>query len=204
MSLARSLGSDAPTEERHRVDRDVAPTAALLQEQYLKEVFRYVLRRVSQREDAEDVTAEVFAAAFAALPRFRGDCPPYLWLLTIARRKIIDARRRREARRETLASELAPTAEVAWQSAAAEGNPEAALAHVEARQAVHLLLELLNADQREAVSLRYWEGLSIEEIAVVMGRSTSAVTSLLHRARAAMFRRGRAYFLEEGEEHSDA
>jgi DNA-directed RNA polymerase specialized sigma24 family protein len=53
-----------------------------------------VSRRVPGQEEAEDITAEVFAAAFVGLPRFRGHCPPYLWLLGIARRKIADALRR--------------------------------------------------------------------------------------------------------------
>src|SRR5437899_6303338 len=82
-------------------------TAGVLHERYLGEVFRYVLRRVPRQEEAEDITAEVFAAAFVGLPRFRGQCSPYLWLLGIARRKIADALRRRAARPETLASELA-------------------------------------------------------------------------------------------------
>src|ERR1051326_1867303 len=81
-------------------------TAADLHGRYLEEVFRYVLQRVPRQEEAEDITAEVFAAAFEGLSRFRGQCSPYLWLLGIARRKIALALRQRAARRETLASEL--------------------------------------------------------------------------------------------------
>src|SRR3954447_22969236 len=77
-------------------------SAAWLYERYLEEVHRYVLRRVPSVEECEDITAEVFAAAFLGLPRFRGQCSPYLWLLGIARRKIALALRRRAARRETL------------------------------------------------------------------------------------------------------
>src|SRR5713101_1775482 len=60
-------------------------TAGVLHERYLKDILHYVLRRVPRQEEAEDITAEVFAAAFVALPRFRGQCSPYLWLLSIAR-----------------------------------------------------------------------------------------------------------------------
>jgi RNA polymerase sigma-70 factor (ECF subfamily) len=180
-------------------------TIAVLQERYLREVFRYVLRRVPRQEEAEDITAEVFASAFAGLSRFRGQCPPYLWLLTIARRKIIDAQRRRAARRETLASELAdeaPAADEIWHALPSPERPEAALTQAEARRVLRDLIGELNAEQQEALSLKYWEGLSIAEIAVVMGRSPGAVTSLLHRARATLFRRGRGYFLGEDEEKS--
>jgi DNA-directed RNA polymerase specialized sigma24 family protein len=55
-------------------------TAAGLYERYLEDVYRYVWQRVPSVEEAEDITAEVFAAAAAGLSRFRGQCPTYLWL----------------------------------------------------------------------------------------------------------------------------
>jgi RNA polymerase sigma-70 factor (ECF subfamily) len=168
------------------------------------------LRHVSGIEEAEDITAEVFAAAAAGLSRFRGQSPPSVWLLSIARRKIIDFWRRRSARPETLASQLADVeteAEALWEHArsaaggtAAEG-PETLLMRAEARRVARELLAQLNADQREAVLLQYVEGLSVAEIAAVMGRSPGAITSLLHRARATLYRRGRAYFLGDDEGH---
>src|SRR5437867_3587175 len=112
MLMTRSQGVSPPgpcpavAGVRGRMDEAEWVTAGVLYERYLKDVFHYVQRRVARQEEAEDVTAEVFAAAFAGLSRFRGHCPPYLWLLSIARRKIVDARRRRSVRRETLASEL--------------------------------------------------------------------------------------------------
>src|SRR5439155_504737 len=95
-------------------------TAAELYERYLQDVYRYVWQRVSSVDEAEDIVAEVFAAAAAGLSRFRAQCPPYLWLLSIARRQIALARRRRATRRETLASELAADsvdAESLWEQA---------------------------------------------------------------------------------------
>jgi RNA polymerase sigma factor (sigma-70 family) len=79
-------------------------------------------------------------------------------------------------------------------------SPEAALARVEARSVVRALLAELSPDQREALMLQYMERLSVAEIAVVMGRSPTSVTGLLQRAREAIYRRGRAYFLDD-EEH---
>ena len=58
-----------------RISRDWA-TAAVLHERYLEDVFRYVLRRVPSVPEAEDITAEVFAAAAAASPAFPGQCSP--------------------------------------------------------------------------------------------------------------------------------
>jgi RNA polymerase sigma-70 factor, ECF subfamily len=177
-------------------------TAAELHARYLEDVFCYVRRRVPSVEEAEDITAEVFAAAFVGLPRFRGHCPLSLWLLGIARRQIAIALRRREARRETLASELGDEtgdAAAIWEALAAEG-PEVALARAEARGVMRRLVAQLGADQREALLLRYVERLSAAEIAVVMGRSPASVNSLLQRARAALYHWGRAYFQGEDEE----
>jgi hypothetical protein len=58
---------DAPAGALDGMKRAEGATAAGLHERYLNEVFRYVLRRVPQREEAEDITAQVFAAAFEAL-----------------------------------------------------------------------------------------------------------------------------------------
>jgi RNA polymerase sigma factor (sigma-70 family) len=179
-------------------------TVAELHERYLKDVFRYVLRRVPNPEEAEDITAQVFAAAYEGLPRFRGHCAPHLWLLGIARRQVALALRRRAARRETLASDLADdeAADPIWHELAAVEGPEAAFMRAEARRVVRELLAQLSPDQREALLLQHVERLSVAEIAVVMGRSPTSVAGLIQRARATLYRRGRAYFLDDDEGHN--
>ena len=203
MPVIREQATCAPVGPLDRMNHANGISAAGLHERYLEDVYRYVLRHVSGIEAAEDITAEVFAAAAAGLSRFRGQSLPYVWLLSIARRKIIDFRRRRTARPEMLASELADAAveaEALWEALTAVEGPEAIVMRAEARRVARELLAQLNADQREAVLLQYVEGLSVAEIAAVMGRSPGAITSLLHRARATLYRRGRAYFLDDDEE----
>ena len=204
MSLIKLQAIDAPLEALDRMSRPEEISAAGLHERYLTDVFHYVLRRVPRQEEAEDITAEVFAAAYVGLPRFRGQCPPYLWLLSIARRKIVDSQRRRAARRETLASELTSDsleADPIWQVLAAVEGPEAALMRAEAHRMLRELVAQLNPDQREALLMHHMERLSVAEIALVMGRSAASVKSLLQRARATLRRRGQGYFgAEEGNE----
>src|SRR5260370_33799130 len=77
-------------------------------ERYLEPVFHYVSRRVPGREEAEDITAEVFAVLSRSRPRVAGEGALYLWLLGIARRKIADSLRRGQRRAEKLASPLPP------------------------------------------------------------------------------------------------
>jgi len=201
-AIPAQTGCPAPAGTFERMNHAEGTTAAELFECYLEEVFRYVLQRVQGTEEARDVTAEVFVAAAAGLSRFRGHCHPRVWLLSIARRQVALARRRRTVRREILASELAGAAgdaETAWEMLIQVEGPEAALMRAEARRVVRDLLAQLNPDQQEAVLLQYVERLSVAEIAVVMGRSPASVTGLLQRARAAIHRQGRRYFLDEDE-----
>ena len=174
-------------------------TAEALHRRHYDEVFRYVSRRVPRREDAEDITAEVFAAAFAALPRCRRD-QPYLWLLGVARRKIIDLNRHKRARPETLAAEMGRPGE-GLEAGPAVGapapvGPEAHMLAAERLQAIRRLVDGLKEEQREALLLQQVERLSQAEIGRVMGKSPAAVNSLLQRARQTLYARGRAYFLD--------
>jgi RNA polymerase sigma-70 factor (ECF subfamily) len=189
--------SDGP--RKPSATQDIHESVDLLYEQYLDAVFSYVLYRVRNHIEAEDITAETFAAAVVAWKRFRGDSSPYAWLLGIARKKIADAARQRhgsmgrelldvdlsEEERETLGLFL--TADI-------DQLPEDAALHKEAGRVMRHLLECLPEPQREALLLQVEHGLSIREIAHTMGRSEAAANSLLQRARAAIFRSGQDYF----------
>ncbi len=177
--------------EADRGEQEHARTAGALHQRYLADVFSYVARRVPDRQEAEDVTAEVFAAAFVALPRRNGLNGPYPWLLGIARCKIANSLRRR-SRREGRTSAL--TEET---PAASSDQPEATLARQERALLIREMLAVLPEDQREALLLHYVEDLPQAHVAAVLGRSPAAVNSLLQRARAAVYRQGHDYFLGE-------
>ena len=192
LALRRTEGARAESEAT-KGTQEHAWTADALHQRYLADVFSYVARRVPDRQEAEDVTAEVFAAAFVALPRRKGLNGPYPWLLGIARRKVADALRRR-GRREGRMSAL--TEET---PAASSDQPEATIARQERASLIHAMLAALPEDQREALLLHYVEGLPQAEVAAVLGRSPAAINSLLQRARAAVYRQGHDYFLGESE-----
>jgi len=165
----------------------------------LDAVFAYVLFRVPNHTEAEDITAETFAASLTALARFRGESKPYAWLLGIARQKIAEAARRRErTRSRELSEEDLPEREretlCLLLTADFRQMPEDALLHKEARDVMRQLLERLPEPQREALLLQVRHGLSVREIAHVLGRSEAATNSLLQRARATIFRYGQSYF----------
>lgn len=193
----------SPTQAAFDAHPAVPWTASALQERFLTDVYRYVYRRLPHVQEAEDVTAEVFAAAFHSLSRFRGTASPYVWLLGIARRKVADALRRRSRRRETLVADLATdeSGTNSFVNAAAphEHGPEATIQRAEAHATLRRIVGGLKDEQREALLLQYVEGLSVAEIATILQKSPAAVNSLLQRARAAIYREGKGYFLDQSE-----
>jgi RNA polymerase sigma-70 factor (ECF subfamily) len=161
-----------------------------LQAVALERVFRYLALRVGRREDVEDLTAEVFAAAVAAIATFRGEASVVTWLIGIARCKLADACRYRQRHPETLAAELPE--EIAWEDLLAEASeagdllPADAGARRERLLAVRRLVLRLPEPQREALWLHCVDGLSLAETARVLQRSPDAVKGLLYRARTAV------------------
>jgi RNA polymerase sigma-70 factor, ECF subfamily len=168
-----------------------------LHQRTLERVFAYVRRHCQRREDAEDLTAEVYAAAVAAIDRFRGEASVLTWLISIARRKLIDAARRRGRHPELLEVDLLPgTLDMAALSGCGENaapeSPAAALQRRETAAEVRRLVLALPEAQREALLLRCVEELSLAEIARVLGRSENAVKGLLHRAKTTVQAQARA------------
>ncbi len=165
-------------------------TAEALHEHYLEDVFAYISRRLPVRAEAEDVTAETFAAAFSSLRTLKRSADPFPWLLGIARRKLID--RARKQKRQPQVSPL-DLEDGNW---AEEGaDPADKLIVAERKQAVWSLVDGLKPEQKEALLLQHLEGLSIVQIASVLDKSPAAINSLLQRARATLLTRGAAYFL---------
>lgn len=158
-----------------------------LQSHSLDRVFAYLLLHCPQREDAEDLTAEVFAAAIASVDRFRGDARIETWLIGIARRKLVDAARKRARRPEVLASDLGDDPpEIPSGSGSA---PDQCLADRERQDEVRRAVLQLPAPQREALWLRCVHQLSLAETARVLQRSEDAIKGLLRRARLSVLER---------------
>lgn len=160
-----------------------------LHQRTLERVFAYVRRHCRRREDAEDLTAEVYAAAVASIDRFRGEASVLTWLIGIARRKLVDAARRQGRRPELLEVDLPDgavdmAAMAGFGDGAAPESPEAALERRETAADMRRLVLALPEAQREALLLRCVDELSLAEIARVLGCSENAVKGLLHRAKA--------------------
>jgi RNA polymerase sigma-70 factor (ECF subfamily) len=144
-------------------------------------VFRIALRMLGDAIEAEDATQDALVQAWLGLPGFRGGSAFSTWLYRIVVNRCLN-----------LLSERRPTFELLEVSI--EGT--AALAEeVERRERLAALVAAIVAlpgKQRAALVLRELEGLSYEEIAMVLGTSVAAVKGRLHRARGEMARMLRA------------
>lgn len=127
---------------------------------------------------ADDLAAEVWVALAAALPGFDGTWDELRALaFTIARRRMID-HRRRGARRRT-----DPVADEHFAGLASADAPEREAAdRDDARHAVRRIAELLPPDQAEVVLLRVLGGFDVAEVAEIMGRTANWVRVNQHRA----------------------
>jgi RNA polymerase sigma-70 factor (ECF subfamily) len=168
-----TYGVMAERESRRR-DREVAERRRFeaIFEEHFDAVLAYAVAR-ADLETAADAVAETFLVAW----RRRGELPtqPRGWLLAVTRRTLADQRRARR-RQESLAARLAVEPHV---SAAGE-DPAAQIAE---RRAVLAALARLRPTDQELLRLVAWDGLSPDEVAVVVGRSRATVAVRLHRAR---------------------
>lgn len=145
----------------------------------LPRVYRYLVARCGgDIALAEELTQQVFVEAIRHRDRFDGRSDVVTWLCAIGRNRLVDhyRRRQRETRRqERLFDQWHHAADAPWRAA-------------ETRHAVEAAVAQLPADQRLALLFRYLDGMTVREVAKVMGRSEKATESMLSRAREA-FRR---------------
>jgi RNA polymerase sigma-70 factor (ECF subfamily) len=156
-------------------DRDAF--AAVVEEHQVA-VYNLCYRMLGDPHLAEDAAQETFLRAFRSRGRFDPARPARTWLLSIAAHHCIDSLRRK-ARLTWLPLGDQPLA-------GPEPSPEAALLQSEGEAEVRRLLDRLKPDERAAIVLRYWQDLSVDEIAEITGSSPSSVRTRLFRGRRKM------------------
>jgi RNA polymerase sigma-70 factor, ECF subfamily len=143
-------------------------------------VYRYVAARVGRPSDAEDLAQLVFVKALEALPRYELRGVPFGgWLFRLARNVVIDHVR---TRREHV------TLDIIVQQSTEDDGPDELAALRQDMDSVAFALRRLTPEQREAIQLRFFAGLSAREAALAMGRQEGTVRGLQFRAIAALRR----------------
>jgi RNA polymerase sigma-70 factor (ECF subfamily) len=168
----REETSGLPGDERLLVEaakKDPSCFAELYELNFAR-VYAYIVRRVCDRDAAQDLTSDVFHKALASIQSFEWRGVPFAgWLLRIAANMIID--RSKRSGREVPATDDVP-------DPVAQTNLEQIDHHARLFQ----LVEQLPPDQRRVIGMRFAEEKSIREIANELGRSEGAVKQLQFRA----------------------
>jgi RNA polymerase sigma-70 factor (ECF subfamily) len=149
-------------------------------DRYYVPVYRFVAARVGRPSDAEDLAQLVFVKALEALPRYEARGVPFGgWLFRLARNVVIDhIRTRREH----------ATLDIVGQRSDESAGPDDLAVLRQEMDSVAQALRRLTPEQREAVELRFFAGLSAKEAAAAMGRQEGTVRGLQFRAIAALRR----------------
>jgi len=148
----------------------------LLVSRWEKRVFNYLLRLVSNREDALDLSQEVFLKAYQNLPKLDDPARFSGWLFRIAHNEAFSLLRKEASRRNRPETDL--------EYPVAAPTSEGRLLPIELSLAVHSALKRLTDDQREAVLLKVYQGFKFEEMAEILECPVSTVKSRLYTALA--------------------
>lgn len=147
---------------------------------YGQRIFTLVQQIVSNREDAEDLTQDIFVKAFESLKNYRGDCQFITWIYRIAYNMTNSALRKSKQRQEFL-----PTDENTPEPAGTDSSFD--FADEEERderiEDLQLALSWLTAEERALITLFYYDNKSIEDCAYITGLSEANTKVRLHRIR---------------------
>jgi RNA polymerase sigma factor (sigma-70 family) len=166
---------------------------ALLVERYKSYVFTLTLRFTKNREDAEEVSQDIFVKAYRALADFKGTAKFSTWLYTIVNTTCITFLRKKRLDVRSLDDER--TFEVAD---SLDSGFRANLVEQKSRQTmVNQAITMLNPDDAEIITLFYKNEQTLEEIGQILGIEVNTAKVRLHRARTRLKEKMEKYFAEE-------
>lgn len=163
----------------------------LLVLKYQHRVLRLVGRFVRDQDQAFDLAQESFIKAYRALGNFRGESQFYTWLYRIAvntakNQLVADAREGYSVSLNSGGGDESDEPMTEPEALRDHASPEDMAATAELETEIHAAIRALPEDLRTALTLREMEGLSYEEIAVVMNCPIGTVRSRIFRAREAV------------------
>lgn len=178
-------GREATLVQRCAAGDEAACTELVAEHQRM--VVQLAINLLGDRDEALDLSQEVFLSVFRTIHRFRGQSSLRTWIYRIA---VNQARNRhRFWRRRHRADQVSLDAHVAAHGdlvSGAEADPARVLAQKELAEQLEHALDHLPFDQRTAIVLREIDGLSYDEIAYSLGVAVGTVKSRLTRARQAL------------------
>ena len=174
------------TEEQEYIKRILGGEMELygyLLDTYGHRIFTLVQQMVSNREDAEDITQDIFVKAYESLKRYRGDCEFITWIYRIACNVTASILRKNKQRQEYLSFNGNIPEHI--------GNDESEIPFDiidenepdERIEDLQLAISWLSAEERALITLFYYENKSIEDCAYILQQSEGNIKVRLHRVR---------------------
>jgi RNA polymerase sigma-70 factor, ECF subfamily len=162
-----------------------------LVQRHMNRVYSIVYRAVSHKEEAEDITQEVFVKVYHGLKKFEQQSSFSSWLYRIATNSALDALDKTRRRSKNIApttnldhtgrKEIDP---LNLQASPAAG-PEEEVIQKELRECIHKVLKKLDREQARLLLMRDFDDMSYDEIARLLEIGLSAVKMRIHRSRLA-------------------
>ena len=151
---------------------------AQLYEEYFDKIYRYIVLKMGNKTEAEDLTQQVFLKSLRSISSFNWKGVPFSsWLYRIAHNLVVDYLRKSSKQNIGSIDNI---------EAVSDSNPQL---EVERKLDIEQVLRAardLTAAQREVISLRFSSDLTIAEVAGIMSKSQGAVKALQHSAIAAL------------------
>ena len=173
--MAETIDDERLVEQFNRGDESAFDRIV---EQYSSDIATLASRLLGWSGEVEDVTQDIFLAAFLGLKKFRCDCSLRTWLFTITVNKCRSYRYKRMLQRRRI-SQVADKAIDASACTADKASMDN-----ETFDRIRRAIQALPAKYREAVVLRYLQELRAEQISRILGISKNALQVRLNRARA--------------------
>lgn len=166
---------------------------AVLVKRYQNFVFTITLRYTENREDAEEISQDVFVKAFRSLKDFRGDSKFTTWLYTIVTTSSITFLRKKKLQTHSLDNEhvfeLADSQDSGMRANQVEQKSRSAM--------VNDAIRMLGPEDAQIITLFYKGEQSLEEISQIMGIEPNAAKVRLHRARQRLREKMEKHFVHE-------
>lgn len=186
--LKRDIRRDELAELIRQAKHDDEGATAKLCTYVYAHIYAFLYYRVSQPEDAEDLTSEVVLKIIKALKQQRGNF--HAWMYRIARNRLIDFYRQRAVRSEVSLSDV-PQKELSKSDDFSK--------QIMTKEKLRKGLEQLTNDQKQVIILKFIEGYANREVAEIVGKSVGAVKVLQFRALRAL----REFYARRGYEAED-
>jgi RNA polymerase sigma-70 factor (ECF subfamily) len=147
-----------------------------LYEENFDRIYRYIVLKIGDRTEAEDMTQQVFLNALQSISSFKWKGMPFTsWLYRIAHNQVVDYLRKKTKQATVPLDESLPFP-------SADGDPKYTVERKVELETIVMAARKLTRAQQEVISLRFAGELSIAEVAGMMGKSEGAIKALQHSA----------------------